>query len=207
MSDQITKFLKAEAPWFTDMDCNLSALGNSVDLRADVNRFGSAYGLAGLGPNSKLLANKDYSNKMREHLSIFIDAEDNIATRKHVFELKKSEDEAADRERCLDRLRGFRVVDDIGQRLDVTKLSLSELRKHVAQIDENRRLQTLSANEIRAEEAAKTPKESRRHPPYDNLPDELTANELTKFLRGPEARKLLRRHGAENLNDRLYGRG
>jgi hypothetical protein len=172
-NQQIIEFLKSEAPWFADMDCNLSAFGSSVDLAVDLNRFGGAYGLPGYGDASRLLANRDYVNAMRERLSIFLDAEDNIATRKQVFEKKKAADEAAELASLRSELKGVRVVNQQGERLDVLTLTLPQLRQHKADIENHKRMKGMSAGDLRAEYAAKHPTPARRLDGYPTMPQQM----------------------------------
>jgi hypothetical protein len=175
MSDQITKFLKAEAPWFTDMDCNLSALGNSVDLHADVNRYGAAFGLQGFGNASRLLANREYLAELREVIDLSdADVEDSIATRKAVFEAKKRADEAAEtvslRKLLRDDKFGSKVVTAQGERRTLDSLTLPELRKAKADIQNHLRMKGMSAGDLRAENAAKFPAPVRRADGFPPMP-------------------------------------
>jgi hypothetical protein len=196
MTDQqIAEHLLDVHPEYAGMDCNISLLrGAGVnDIEARIGR-------------TDLLVNATYKQALEAHINI-TGERDSIATRKMVFERKKVADEAKELTELRNHLRHFRIVTNLGERINVEALSLPQLRKHAATIAENRRQQRLTADQIRTEEKAKAPKDPRRNPPYDDLPANITAVELNKLLRGPDARKLLRRHGAENLNDRLYGRG
>jgi hypothetical protein len=199
MTDQqIEEHLCDSRPEFSRMQCNISLLkskGVTVQsIRHEISR-------------TALEVNAEYKGAWREHLSIYQDVEDNMANRQLFFERKKRADEAKELSDLRNQLKHFRIITSLGERIDINTLTLPQLRKHAATVATNRRQQAMTADEIRAEEAAKTPKDTRRHPPYADLPLEITANELNRLLRGPDARRLLRKHGAENLNDRLYGRG
>src|SRR5580704_13506103 len=136
--EAVTKFLKDEFPWFLT-DASVKALRDATqtepaprnidELRSKTARFGH---------EGRLQINYEWKNAWREHLSIFQDVEDNTAEMLLFFERKKKADEAAQLTSLRQQLRGFHVVDRIGQRLDIDKLPPAELRKHVATIAENR---------------------------------------------------------------------
>jgi hypothetical protein len=100
------------------------------------------------------------------------------------------------------------VMNSFDLRAEIKKLSLQSLEQvqaRKAQIIERQRLSKLPTTEIREEIAASRPAPGRYHP-YDTLPPEITANELKTILRSHKANLYLRRYGAEQLNDKLFGR-
>jgi hypothetical protein len=164
---QIKEYLRDTMPWLA-VDANVSMLRGCAiqNIASEIARR-----------EGSLVITPEFQNAWREHLSIYMDAEDGFAFRKAFFEKKKAADESVEAEKLRSRLRHFRVVDSIGQRLDVDKLNLPELRRHVAEIDTNRRNQTLTADQLRAEERAKNPPPVHRADGFARMPRYLVVPE------------------------------
>ncbi len=100
------------------------------------------------------------------------------------------------------------IMSPLDLRSELKKLSfwsLEQVQARKQQIIERQRLSKLSSAVIKQELAANRPGPGRYHP-YDTLPPELTVNELKTILRSYKANSYLRRFGAEQLNDKLFGR-
>lgn len=109
----------------------------------------------------------------------------------------------ADIEKLLDG-----IMSPFDLRTEIKKLSfqtLEQVQVRRAQIIERQRLVKLPSSQIRQAVAASRPALGRYHP-YDTLPVEITATELKVILRSYKANSYLRRFGAAQLNDKLFGR-
>jgi hypothetical protein len=157
---QIKDYLRDQMPWFAT-DANVSLLrGCTIEsIASDIAR-----------KEGSLVVSVDYNGAWREHLSIFPEAQEGFAFRKAFFEKKKLADEAIDLANLRKSLAGFHIVTNLGVRLDIDKLTLPQLRKHAETINENRRQQTLTANELRAEQRIKNPPPPRRDDGYPIMP-------------------------------------
>lgn len=160
---QVKEHLRDVTPWYA-VDANVAMLRGAriQDIDSKIARL-----------EGSLVISPDYTTAWREHLSIFMDADDNTATRKAFFEKKKSADEAIDLKNLREQLRGFHIVTNLGVRLDINTLPLPQLRKHAATIAENRRLQAMSAEEIRTDNKVKNPVKPRRLDGMPWLPESL----------------------------------
>jgi len=99
------------------------------------------------------------------------------------------------------------VMSSLDLRSELKKLSfwsLEQVQARKQQIIERQRLSKLSSTAIKQELAANRPKLNRYHP-YEELP-EMTASDLKAVLRSYKSNSYLRRYGAEQLNDKLFGR-
>jgi len=102
-------------------------------------------------------------------------------------------------------LAGIMSPQDLRSELNKLSLwSLEQVQARKQQIIERQRLSKLSSADIKQELAANRPKPNRYHP-YEELP-EMTASDLKAVLRSYKSNSYLRRYGAEQLNDKLFGR-
>lgn len=176
-NEQIKDYLRDEMPWLVT-DSNVAMLRGAriQDIASQVARL-----------EGSLIITPEYHHAWREHLSIYLEAEDGFAFRKAFFEKKKIADEEIELKNLRQQLRGFHFVTNIGVRLDINTLSLSQLRKHAATIAENRRLQTMSAEEIRTDQSAKNPVKPRRLDGMPWMPQQLVLPAGLKTLDGGES--------------------
>jgi hypothetical protein len=161
-TEQVKDYLRDVMPWLaTDTNATLlSQSGCTIEnIASEIAR-----------KESSLIIAQEYHHGWREHLSIYLDAEDGYAFRKAFFEKKKVADEARELAQFRKDLKGFHIVTNLGERINVEALTLPQLRKHVATIAENRRQRTLSPEQLRAEERAKNPPPQRRTDGYPIMP-------------------------------------
>jgi hypothetical protein len=106
-----------------------------------------------------------------EHFSIYAHEEDyGMASRQQIYERKKAADEAAELARLLTELKGVRIVNAQGERLDVRTMPLPVLRQHKADIQNHIRMKGMSTSDLRAEYSAKHPTSARRLDGYPPMP-------------------------------------
>jgi hypothetical protein len=164
MTDQeIKQYLQTEMPWYAT-DANVAMLRGctAATIASEIARREDSF-----------VIKPDYASAWREHLSIYPDAQEGFAFRLAFFRAKKTSDEAREVADLRSQLKHFHVVDGLGQRLNIDKLPIAELRKHAAQISENRRQQTLSADELRTEQRAKNPRPQPRSDGFARMPQYL----------------------------------
>jgi hypothetical protein len=96
------------------------------------------------------------------------------------------------------------IKTEIGK-LKYQGLDAAKARK--TQIEERQRLSKLSVPAIRKEIVEARPK-PHKYMPYDLLPppSELPAADLVRMLKTGDARKIVRKHGSDQINDRIFNR-
>jgi hypothetical protein len=156
----IRRFLLEEYPWYLT-DANISML-RGCTMQNIANQIARLEG--------SLVISLEYRDAWREHLSIYLDAEDGYAFRKDFFEKKKAADEKAELAKLRSELKGVRIVNAQGERLDVNALSLPALRQHKADIANHIRMKGMTAGDLRAEYAAKHVAPAHRTDGYPLLP-------------------------------------
>jgi hypothetical protein len=163
---QIKDYLRDVMPWLAT-DSNVSMLRGCIidNIANEIAR-----------KEGSLIIAPDYHNAWREHLSIYPDAQEGFAFRKAFFEKKKAGDEAHElvtlRAQFFDPKYGSKIIVD-GSRRPLASLTLTELRKAKADVDNFERIKGMSAREIVADNAANRPVRPRRSDGYPIMPRQL----------------------------------
>ncbi len=168
MNDQqIKEFLRDEFPWYlTDASVSLLRGVTTVDeLRSRT---------ATLGRDMKLIVNPEYDAAVEEYRSIYAFEEfHGESSRQKIYREKKARDEKREIETLRAQLRNVHLSNAQGEHRRLETLTLSELRQAVADIAEHKRMKSMSAGDLRAEQAAKNPAPIRRADGYSIMPREL----------------------------------
>jgi hypothetical protein len=172
--DEIRKFLIDEFPEY-NTDASIEALQSATPTQAAPTTLDELRQKATVfGRDGKLVVAQDYKDYRREYFSIHAFEEDcGEASSKKIYALKKAVDEAKELASLRSELKGVRIVNTQGERLDVRTMSLPTLRQHAADIGNHKRMKGMSAGDLRAEYAAKHPTPPRRLDGYPPLPQQM----------------------------------
>jgi hypothetical protein len=162
-NEQIKQHLYDVAPWLA-VDTNVSML-RGCTIQNIANQIARMEG--------SLVIAAEWREAWREHLSIYLEAEDGYAFQKAFFEKKKAEDDARELASLRSELKNVRIVSQQGERLDVNTLTLPTLRQHKADIENHIRMKGMTAGDLRAEYLAKHPAPKKRLDGYPILPQQM----------------------------------